>query len=224
MLTRCPACRTRFRLHPAQLRVADGQVRCGKCGHRFNAQPQQHFPFSPRNQRETVTSTVIHPIPPQGPGPVGRALWSLGILLLLVALAGQFLWWERHALAAHPLGQQALRQICRHVPCDVQPPREPDKIVVLERGLSPHPREAGALLFKLRLENRADHAQPHPVIELRLFDAGQTLVGARRFAPTDYRNNRAGNWDLMAPRQTVNVELALQDPGTHVTGFLLDFL
>lgn len=36
-LTRCPACATTFRLTEAQLQARSGMVRCGSCGHPFNA-------------------------------------------------------------------------------------------------------------------------------------------------------------------------------------------
>ncbi|MET0656855.1 MAG: MJ0042-type zinc finger domain-containing protein, partial [Steroidobacteraceae bacterium] len=31
MLTQCPECQTTFRITPAILRAASGQVRCGRC-------------------------------------------------------------------------------------------------------------------------------------------------------------------------------------------------
>ncbi|MBW7902847.1 MAG: zinc-ribbon domain-containing protein [Rhodocyclaceae bacterium] len=37
MLTRCPACRTTFRVTPEQLKARAGKVRCGKCQAVFNA-------------------------------------------------------------------------------------------------------------------------------------------------------------------------------------------
>jgi predicted Zn finger-like uncharacterized protein len=37
MLTRCPACTTTFRLTPEQVKARQGQVRCGRCQHVFNA-------------------------------------------------------------------------------------------------------------------------------------------------------------------------------------------
>lgn len=37
MLTCCPKCQTHFRVRQAQLHVARGKVRCGKCHHVFNA-------------------------------------------------------------------------------------------------------------------------------------------------------------------------------------------
>lgn len=37
LITRCPACRTMFKVVPDQLRISEGWVRCGKCEEIFNA-------------------------------------------------------------------------------------------------------------------------------------------------------------------------------------------
>ena len=37
MLTQCPNCQTTFRVTTEILRVADGQVRCGRCQTQFDA-------------------------------------------------------------------------------------------------------------------------------------------------------------------------------------------
>lgn len=37
LITSCPACATRFKVVPDQLRIADGWVRCGRCNEAFNA-------------------------------------------------------------------------------------------------------------------------------------------------------------------------------------------
>ena len=39
MYTQCPKCATVFRITAAQLRVAEGEVRCGSCAISFNALP-----------------------------------------------------------------------------------------------------------------------------------------------------------------------------------------
>ena len=41
MITRCPLCQTAFRVTAAQLGAAAGLVRCGACGHVFEAERQQ---------------------------------------------------------------------------------------------------------------------------------------------------------------------------------------
>lgn len=48
MLTRCPACQTVFRLHQAQLRARNGEVRCGHCFNPFNA--LQHRVATPSDE------------------------------------------------------------------------------------------------------------------------------------------------------------------------------
>lgn len=40
MITRCPSCRTVFKVVPDQLRIAAGWVRCGHCGELFDGQAQ----------------------------------------------------------------------------------------------------------------------------------------------------------------------------------------
>ncbi|MDH5217768.1 MAG: zinc-ribbon domain-containing protein, partial [Gammaproteobacteria bacterium] len=37
MYTKCPNCQTTFRVSTAQLKLAEGKVRCGRCDHVFNA-------------------------------------------------------------------------------------------------------------------------------------------------------------------------------------------
>jgi len=221
MLTRCPACNTRFRLHPAQLQAAGGKVRCGQCDHLFDARPPAPAAAAaPSAVTEPPTAAAAR----RSPGTLSRFFWFFGVLLLIAALTLQFIWWERQRLVADPLGQQILQLLCRYAPCDVQPPRAPERITVLERSLTPHPDLPDALLFKLRLSNRAAHAQPFPIIELRLFDSRQGLTAVRRFDPRQYRDASNNPWDLMPPGKAAEIELALQDPGTHITGFLLDFL
>ncbi|MDY6978567.1 MAG: DUF3426 domain-containing protein [Pseudomonadota bacterium] len=60
MLTCCPACRTCFRITEAQLAVAQGKVRCGKCKTVFNA--KQHL--QPIPGQETPAASTATSAPP----------------------------------------------------------------------------------------------------------------------------------------------------------------
>ncbi|MDZ7661009.1 DUF3426 domain-containing protein [Thiohalophilus sp.] len=60
MLTCCPACRTCFRITEAQLAVAQGKVRCGKCKTVFNA--RQHLQLVP-GQSPAASSSAPQPAP-----------------------------------------------------------------------------------------------------------------------------------------------------------------
>ena len=66
MLTCCPACRTCFRITEAQLAVAQGKVRCGKCKTVFNA--RQHLkPLPGQTAEERQTASPPAAVPPQQP-------------------------------------------------------------------------------------------------------------------------------------------------------------
>lgn len=71
MLTQCPSCHTTFRVTSEILRVADGQVRCGRCQTQFDAlaqlldepdAPEAEPRFIPRDQatREDITLEGRH--------------------------------------------------------------------------------------------------------------------------------------------------------------------
>ncbi|HEX4972027.1 MAG TPA: DUF3426 domain-containing protein [Steroidobacteraceae bacterium] len=66
MLTQCPNCQTTFRVTTEILRVADGQVRCGRCQTQFDAlerlidenEPGQQAAHSPRTTRAAASGPI----------------------------------------------------------------------------------------------------------------------------------------------------------------------
>lgn len=76
-LTRCPACDTRFRVTDAQLRVANGKVRCGNCMNVFNALEHQVGPRSATPAPPSPPSPRNEPAPPARTAPVERQEPSL---------------------------------------------------------------------------------------------------------------------------------------------------
>ncbi len=53
IITQCPGCKTQFRVTPGQLKVANGQVRCGACLEVFPALPYNHYD-EPLETLETI--------------------------------------------------------------------------------------------------------------------------------------------------------------------------
>jgi predicted Zn finger-like uncharacterized protein len=246
MLTRCPECATRFRVRPEQLRVAEGRVRCGRCGSVFHAEPavaaeagpaaaepapslltEERRPDTEPKPKARVASAAPRGVPARsararrGRGGVG---WALGAGLLVIALAVQWVWWQRASLSAHPEGFRLVRLLCAYAPCSAVPPRAPESIQVLDRSLTPHPTLPDALRFHLRMVNQGPVAQPFPLVELRLFDRNEGLAAVGRFAPESYLTGDPPPSGLMRPAVPVEVDLDLADPGTHVIGFQIDFL
>ncbi|MFC4787502.1 MULTISPECIES: DUF3426 domain-containing protein [Giesbergeria] len=55
-ITRCPSCTTLFKVVPDQLRISEGWVRCGHCGHVFDA--TQHLQSAPPSVAGAVAETT----------------------------------------------------------------------------------------------------------------------------------------------------------------------
>jgi predicted Zn finger-like uncharacterized protein len=61
LITRCPACRTMFRVVPDQLKISEGWVRCGKCDEIFDARAHMQDGSAPTAVPSTsnAASTVV---------------------------------------------------------------------------------------------------------------------------------------------------------------------
>lgn len=66
MLTQCPSCQTTFRVTSEILRVAQGQVRCGRCQTQFDALARLIEETPPGH---IETSRFLRPVPPPEPEP-----------------------------------------------------------------------------------------------------------------------------------------------------------
>lgn len=100
----------------------------------------------------------------------------LGVLLLSLALLLQWLWIERHVLAATqgPAVSTALHAVCRVIKCDILPLQIRDGVVIDGSSLTPHDE---GFLFSWSVRNVTAHPLQMPALELTLLDAqGKALV------------------------------------------------
>ena len=70
LLTRCPECETTFRVTDETLKMASGQVRCGRCASVFNAYAELHDPGSksPEARTRSAAETPAREQPPAARG------------------------------------------------------------------------------------------------------------------------------------------------------------
>lgn len=153
--------------------------------------------------------------PPRSP--LVTLLWTLGILVLMVALAGQALWHFR----ADPRARSIARSVCAQIGCELPPLRQPEAFQLTERIFTRIPDAPDILVMRLRLANTAAFAQPYPGVELVLYDGLQAVVGKTRVVAADYLP--AGTPDRLDPGELGEVELYVLDPGQAATGFEVDF-
>jgi predicted Zn finger-like uncharacterized protein len=149
--------------------------------------------------------------------PLATLLWILGILALIVALAGQALWHFR----ADSRARSILQSVCSQIGCELPPRRQPEAFQLTERVFTRIPDAPDILVMRLRLANTAAFAQPYPGVELVLYDGLQAVVGKTRVIAADYLP--AGTPDRLAAGELGEVELYVLDPGQAATGFEVDF-
>lgn len=150
--------------------------------------------------------------------------WSIAILCLLVTALAQIVWFARGNLKHYPEVRELLELVCTSVACELPPWHEPERFVINSRSVRTHPKNSNALQIQLVFNNSARFPQPYPQLQLRLYDTDEKLSAQRVFRPDEYLVDPEHKMSLIKPAQSVEVDMALADPGAGVTGFKIEFL
>lgn len=59
LIAECPCCHTRYKVRPGQLRIAEGQVRCGKCLHVFRVELGTSALATPPSASQVLSSPPV---------------------------------------------------------------------------------------------------------------------------------------------------------------------
>ncbi|MBL8383737.1 MAG: DUF3426 domain-containing protein [Burkholderiales bacterium] len=141
--------------------------------------------------------------PPQHPGsllaprpPAARrsAIWpyAIGAAVAVLVLAGQAGWHFRNQVAAQfPQTRPWLDALCAQAGCTIAPPIDAQAISIESSDLQADPGNRAILVLSAVLRNRAPFAQPAPLLELSLTDAGDVPLARRVLRPADYATETA---------------------------------
>ena len=197
-VTHCPECTTAFKVSSEQLALANGWVRCGRCGAVFEA--EKHFELASQapSLMETASSELaqldLHPIKVSPPAPsvsssvtasavasTGSGLWMGLSGLLLLMLMWQMVLSHRHVLAAEePELKPVLQALCAPVACEVTWPRELDALHIENSSFREDAQ--GGYTLQLRIKNSQHHPVATPYLELNLTDLQDQVVVRRVFS------------------------------------------
>jgi predicted Zn finger-like uncharacterized protein len=155
-------------------------------------------------------------------GVLAGLLWTLGSLLLLSALALQYVYLNRAVLVYKAELRPLLELMCGYTACTLPPRRDLAALTLIERDIRSHDRVQGALTISATLQNRAPYAQPYPVVEVVMRDLGGKAVAARRFLPQEYLPDGTPAAPL-ASQATAQLVLDVVDPGADAVGFEFTF-
>jgi predicted Zn finger-like uncharacterized protein len=210
---RCPGCHTIFAVTAAQLDAHGGLVRCGRCAAVFQAERHAVDPPAPSNRKRqskterratagkrsdakaatkrqkraarkvtaeprTVAEPVELPTPAEFVTPalakilltgrsshMRRGLWALATLVLVALLAVQVVYFYASELARSPQLEPWVAAACARLGCVIRPPQD---------------------IRQSSLVNRADFAQPFPLMEVTLTSRNGEVVARRTYLPHEY--------------------------------------
>jgi predicted Zn finger-like uncharacterized protein len=167
------------------------------------------------------TDAAVAALTPPEREPERRLAWGLGAAAMLLLLAGQALHHWRDDLATTPLLNGMLTRIYAALGAPLTPRWDLGDYEVNQLGAQTEDGAGAAISVRLSVMNRAERAQPVPVVRLTLLDRYGKRLAARDLAPREYLKTLPGNGFLGAG-QRVDAQVAVRDPGPEASSFELD--
>lgn len=252
MYTRCPECKTVYRISVWQLREGQGSAFCESCMRVFNVLPslalsvddvvpdaasrieipilgrddvfsQRMHDFAARGQRSpSFRSGNGRRQAEAGPGFLYRLAWGGGSALLSLVLLGQLAYFAGMHLAQDETWRPWLVTLCDAIGCELPPYRDVESIQVVERTLRPLAGLA-AYEFRLTMANQSTSPQAFPSLALTMTDRDGKPVATRIFRPNEYLPKGEAA-SLMPVGKNYEIRLDLARPVSDVAGFMFKLI
>lgn len=149
-------------------------------------------------------------------GGLNTLSWSVAILVLILALAAQYIYYMRAELSQNAVLHPWLERYCEVVravvPCELPPLRDVARIEMQGAEIVAHPTLQGMLVVRLSLVNKAGFTQPYPDLQLTLADLGERQFAQRRFHPAEYLPAGGGGKEGMVTNSVVPVNMEIAAP------------
>ncbi|MHB0817379.1 DUF3426 domain-containing protein [Stutzerimonas stutzeri] len=156
--------------------------------------------------------------------PWGRWLgWGALNLLALLALAGQYVFYNFDELARQDQYRPWLEQLCPALGCELPSRVDIDQIRSSNLVVRSHPDFTGALIVDAIIYNRASFAQPFPLLEMRFTDISGQVLASRTFKPGEYLSGELAGQRQMPSQIPIHIALDILDPGTSAVSYSLAF-
>ena len=150
-------------------------------------------------------------------------LWlALGSGFLILALAVQAAHYFRQDIVRHPQAGPALRRVYELIGQPLSPNWDLDAFEVRQWGPTVDVAPGAPLTVRASLTNRADHAQPYPLLRLEFEDRFGAAVAQRDFTPAEYLKSPPQATRQLAAGETTEAELSVVAPGTDAVGYRLE--
>jgi predicted Zn finger-like uncharacterized protein len=156
--------------------------------------------------------------------PWGRWIgWSLLNLIAAGALATQYVVYHFEELARQDQYRPWFEALCPEIGCSLPSKVDITQIRSTNLVVRSHPQYMDALMVDAILYNRAQFAQPFPLLELRFADLNGQLIASSRFRPSEYLSGELAGQDEMPPQTPIHISLEIKDPGAKAVNYSLSF-
>jgi len=235
MITRCPICRTTFRVTAEQLDARNGKVRCGKCTTVFDAREAMHAEergLRPGGAAESADNLAQLIDWPESPAPepeasppgalLRRRSWLAGSVLLALVLIAQTGFHFRGEIALLlPETKPLLARLCASFGCDLPLPRRAELMSIESSDLQADPSNPSVMVLTATLRNRATFPQSHPSLELSLTDLQDQPLARRVLGPRDYLGQGASLNTSFPANSELPVKMFIEASALKATGYRL---
>ena len=156
--------------------------------------------------------------------PLRTALMLLGSLLLVMALAAQYVYFNLDDVARNPTLRPWLEMVCKPAGCTLPAQSDLARIVSANLVVRSHPHERNALVIDVIIKNTAPFEQPFPAVQLTFEDINNNPVASRRFLPAEYIHDTSVDIQRMPANTPIHLTLEIVDPGKNAVNYQLAFL
>jgi predicted Zn finger-like uncharacterized protein len=146
--------------------------------------------------------------------------WLTAPLVLVLLL--QAIHHYRADLARHPQIGEPLMNLYGALHLPLTPEWELHAYEIKQWGVLSDPASPGTLKVRASITNRADFAQPYPLLKMVLEDRWGDQVRAREFEPAEYLDPGTSPDRLLGPQQQATAIINIVDPGPDAEGFRFD--
>ena len=151
-----------------------------------------------------------------------NSYWGIGLVVALLLLAGQILYFEGATFTRNPVFRPHLEKICQRLDCRLPAYKNPAEFTLLQNSLSY--LSDRRQLFRVVVSNRAAFAQPYPNLELTLRDYSGNPFAQRIFLPQNYLPKGRAATSVILPNATVEIRLNIAVPKTIIGGYTFELI
>ena len=153
-----------------------------------------------------------------------RIFWAALLLLGLLGLAGQYIYFNYHQLSQQPAFAALLQRYCPSLGCPLPKLVDVSQLKSSNLMVRRHPEFDDALQIEAVIYNRASFTQAYPLIRLNFLNQEQQIIASRTFNPGEYLGGELAGSQSMPAQIPIRIAFEVLNPSSLTEGYNLEFI